>query len=83
MTANATALQGLPKAIEKAIEETIELEIASAVRQATERAKAEIEKRIPEIISAVALRVSKNFSHERFGEELVIRVVLSDTKRET
>lgn len=51
--------------LEQAIEQGIRSEIEASVKQATEKAKAELDKRIPEIVAGIALKVLSYVRMER------------------
>lgn len=69
--------QAIKAAIDHVLKEEVEKEVKALVEQARER----LEKRIPEMVAGLALRVQKNFSVERLGETLHIRVSLGGELR--
>lgn len=62
--------------IESAIASAIKMEIEEAVKAATEKAKAELEKKIPEIVAGIALRVNKQMSIRSFNGGIEIRLMM-------
>lgn len=60
--------------IEEVIKCAVELEIKRAVKIATENAKLELDRRIPEIVAGIAIKVMERVSIERHNEELLIHV---------
>jgi hypothetical protein len=60
--------------IEEAIGKAVKMEIDRAVKTATENAKAELDRRVPEIVAGLAINVMKSVSMERLRNELLIHV---------
>ena len=60
--------------IEEAIRQAVKMEIDRAVKTATENAKAELDRRIPEIVAGLAINVIEHVSMERLQNELLIHV---------
>jgi hypothetical protein len=58
----------------KAIKKAIDMEIEEAVKIATSKARDELEKRIPEIVSGISIRIMKRVNIERMADELVIHI---------
>jgi hypothetical protein len=62
--------------LQRAISNAIAIEIKEAVNEATIKAKSELEKKIPEIVSKVALQLSSHVSYETLRNEVVIHVMI-------
>jgi len=60
--------------IEEAIRQAVKIEIERAVKTATENAKAELDRRVPEIVAGLAIKVMEHVSMERLQNELLIHV---------
>ncbi len=60
--------------IEEAIERGLAIEIEKAVETATANAKAELERRVPQIVAGLAIKIMERVSIDRLGNELVIHV---------
>lgn len=64
-----------------AIRQAVEHEIEKAVVVETERAKRELDRRIPEIVSGLAIRVMERVSIETLRHELLIHVKMEDARK--
>ena len=60
--------------IEEAIKEAVTIEIERAVKTATENAKAELDRRVPEIVAGLAIKIMVHVSMKRLQNELLIHV---------
>lgn len=60
--------------MEKAISQAVKIEIERAVKTATENAKAELDRRVPEIVAGLAIKIMEHVSMERLQNELLIHV---------
>lgn len=58
----------------EAIEQAVKVEIEAAVKTATENAKVELERRVPEIVAGLVIRVMDSVRMEMHQHELVIYV---------
>lgn len=61
---------------EQIVAEAIKVEIEKAVKSAVERAKAELMTKIPELVAGMSLKVMRNVSVDRYGEEIRITVCM-------
>jgi len=61
----------------KAITSAIKTEVDREVKLAVDDAKDRIERRVPEIVSGLMLRISKQISMKTMADELVVHVKLS------
>lgn len=66
----------LPEFLQKVIAREIEYAIDEELKEAQKR----IEKRRPEIIASVILRVHKNVQYEMVGQKLIIQVEIIENK---
>ena len=66
--------------IQEVVAAAIKAEIDSEVKKAVEVAKRELDRRIPELVSGIAIRVMERVSMERMGNDLVIHVKVEGAK---
>ncbi len=59
----------------------IKLALEQEVEKALARAKADLDKRIPELVAGLALHVAKNFSVQNLRDELIIHVRLDNREQ--
>ena len=59
---------------EQVIKQAIDLEIRKSVEVAVENAKKELDRRIPEIVAGLAIKIMKNVKLEEYNTELVIHI---------
>ena len=64
----------------RSIEDAIQLEIERAVKTAVDNAKAELTRRVPEIVAGLAIRIMQRVSMESLRDELIIHVRMDNTK---
>lgn len=62
--------------IEEAIRRAVKMEIDRAVKTETENAKAELDRRVPEIVAGLAIKIMEHVSMERLQNELLIHVCM-------
>jgi len=66
--------------IEKAIEQAMRSEIEKAVAVAVQNAKNELDRRVPEIVAGLAIKLMERVSMTRLQNELCIHISLEDKR---